>query len=62
MENTPIPTKPWYESKTIWIALIQAVIAVVIVVSTQYPAIGGLLVLKSILDILNRFVTGLPIA
>lgn len=49
--------KSFFQSKTIWIALIQGAIAVVMVIQGQYPDLGGVLVVKSILDVVLRFVT-----
>lgn len=44
-------------SRTFWIAVVQAAIAVVIVFDTQYPNIGILLMAKSVLDIVLRVIT-----
>lgn len=49
--------KKWYESKTLWIAVMQGVIGVVVVLETQYPSIGAVAVAKSILDIALRTIT-----
>lgn len=46
-----------FKSKTFWIAVIQAVIGIVVVFSDAYPAIGGLLIAKSVLDVILRTVT-----
>lgn len=55
-------TKKWYESKTVWIAVIQAAMGLAIALQGVYPAAGSLLVLKSVLDILNRFLTQGPVS
>jgi len=52
--------KSIFKSKTFWIAVVQSIVAIVVVVEAQYPelqAIGGVLVLKSILDIVLRQIT-----
>lgn len=48
--------KPW-QSKTLWIALFQAVLGFVVVLESQYPTIGYVVVLKSALDIAIRMMT-----
>ena len=50
-------TKKWYQSKVIWLSIIQAVAGVVTVFATQYPDIGGILILKSALDFYLRYTT-----
>ena len=49
--------KSLLQSKTFWLAVIQALIGIVAVFATTYPSIGGLLVAKSVLDIVLRMVT-----
>ena len=49
--------KSIFTSKTFWIAVIQAVIGIVVVFSDAYPAIGGLIIAKSVLDVILRTVT-----
>jgi len=46
------------QSKTFWIAVIQAVIGIITVFSGAYPSIGELLIAKSVLDVIMRAVTG----
>ena len=53
--------KKWYESKTIWIAIIQGIIGILITFSTQYPNCGELLMAKSIIDSLLRLLSDKPI-
>lgn len=64
-QNIPVtqeqPKKPWYKSRTIQIAIIQAVIGIVVIFATQYPAIGWISILKSVLDVALRFYTVLPV-
>ena len=50
--------KKWYQSKIIWIAVIQAVIAIVALFISAIPEWAGqLLLAKSVLDIVLRAVT-----
>jgi hypothetical protein len=57
-----IQAKPFWQSKTLWLAIIQAVVGVFAVVSTSYPTLGWIVVAKSILDVILREVTNQPIA
>lgn len=57
-------TKKLLQSKTFWLAIIQAVIGIVVVFTTAYPelqAVGSIAIAKSLLDILLRTVTQMPI-
>lgn len=52
--------KRWYQSRTIWIALIQAIIGIITIFTDNFPSseyVGGLLIAKSFLDIANRLIT-----
>jgi hypothetical protein len=59
--NKNMDSKKWYASKTIWIALLQFIGGGLVVLSTNYPAIGVLGMLKSVIDILVRYNTASPI-
>lgn len=53
-----------FKSKTVWIAILQAVAAVLLVVEANDPtlqSVGGWLLAKSGLDILLRIATNKPI-
>lgn len=50
-------TKRWYESRTIWLAILQGVSGIIIALNTQYPELGGLLVAKAIVDVVIRITT-----
>ena len=50
-------TKVWYQSKTLWIALAQGVIGVLVVVQTSNPDLGWIVIVKSVLDIYIRSIT-----
>lgn len=52
-----INMKSLLKSKTFWIAVLQAVAGIAVVFSTAYPQIGGLILAKSILDVILRVVT-----
>jgi len=57
-------TKSLLQSKTFWIATIQAVIGIIAVFTTAYPelqVVGGIAVAKSILDIVLRYITVAPV-
>lgn len=49
--------KNWYQSKTIWLAIVQAAIALVMVFSDANPTVAGWIMAKSVLDILLRYIT-----
>lgn len=49
--------KSLFKSKTFWIAVLQAVAGIAVVFSSAYPEIGGLILAKSVLDVLLRVVT-----
>ena len=53
--------KDWWLSKTLWVAVIQFVIAGLMVTSTNHPELGWILMLKSILDFILRLITTEPI-
>ena len=53
--------KSLFQSRTFWLAVLQAVAGIVVVFSTAYPTVGGLLVAKSIVDIILRVVTTQPV-
>lgn len=57
--------KSWYQSKTIWIAVIQGILGVVVAFTTIDPAvstIGWIAAGKAILDMVLRSLTTTPIA
>lgn len=53
--------KKWYLSRTIVLAILQGILGVIVVVETQYPTAGTLLIVKSILDTVLRFATTQPV-
>jgi hypothetical protein len=52
--------KSWYSSKTIWLAVIQAVLGILAAIRVENPSlfdVGVFLILKSVLDIGLRLLT-----
>lgn len=54
--------KSIFQSRTFWLAVVQAAIGAVVVFGTQYPGIGELAIAKSALDILLRYLTTEPVS
>ena len=58
------PVKRWYESRTIWVAVLQAfggLLAVVIAADPGVQTAGGIAMMKSAIDVLLRFLTNVPV-
>lgn len=51
----------WYQSKTILLAIAQAIVGLSIALESHYGAIGAILIVKAAADIALRMVTSLPI-
>lgn len=49
--------KAWYESKTIWIALLTGVMGIITAVETEYKLPGLLITAKSLIDMWLRLNT-----
>ena len=49
--------KKLFESKTIWVAIIQGALGVILVLQTEYPLLGEIAVAKSMLDVALRLLT-----
>jgi hypothetical protein len=49
--------KHWYQSKTIWIAILQGIAGIMVAVATEYQGLGSLMIVKSIVDIIIRYIT-----
>lgn len=56
-----IEEKKWYESKTIWVAIITGAMGITVAVQTSFPAVGWVITLKALLDLALRFATTEPI-
>lgn len=59
-----VQPKKWYESRTLWIAVAQAVVGIIVVITNEFPdaeIVGSLVALKSVFDIGLRFMTDVPI-
>ena len=53
--------KTLIESRTFWLAIAQAVGAVLIVALTELDMMGGVLIVKSVVDIVLRLSTDSPV-
>jgi hypothetical protein len=49
-------------SKVFWVAILQGILGVVVVVSTSIPGVGWLMILKTIIDIALRMLTTQPVS
>lgn len=54
-------TKSLIQTKTFWIAVLQAVVGIIGIFSNTYPTTGWLLTAKSVLDVVNRLYTTQPV-
>ena len=57
MENEPTENKKWWKSKTIIIAVLQAVVGIIAAFIVQFPGLAYLITSKSIIDVIIRVVT-----
>jgi len=53
--------KSIFASKTFWLAVLQAAAGIVVVFMGVYPSVGGLIIAKSVLDIVLRAFTYQPV-
>ena len=53
--------KDWYKSKTIRVAILQAIAGILAVVLTEYDVAGSAVIVKALLDIALRYITKEPI-
>ena len=53
--------KNWFNSRTVWLAVIQFVIGGLVVIQAQYPELGFIVMVKSVLDMLLRILTDKPL-
>jgi len=53
--------KKWYESKTMWVAILQGVFGILLAFETQYGGVGFIILGKSIIDFWLRYLTTKPI-
>lgn len=44
-----------------WVALLQGILGILVVVEAENPALGGIIIGKSILDAILRYITTKPI-
>ena len=50
-----------FTSKTFWLAVLQGILGVLVVIGTQVPELGWVTILKSIIDIGLRMMTTEPV-
>ena len=53
--------KKWIKSKTIWLAILQSIVAIAGIWSNTYPTVSWLLIAKSGVDVILRYMTSEPI-
>ena len=53
--------KPWYESKTLWYAIITGLVGIFGVLSHDYPTVGWIIYGNSVLTFALRLITNSPI-
>lgn len=53
--------KSLFATKTFWLATTQALAGVVAIYATTYNDIGGLMIAKSVLDVILRSITSEPV-
>lgn len=49
--------KSIFQSRTFWLAVLQAIVGILVVFMSAYPEVGQLLVAKSVIDVILRVVT-----
>lgn len=54
--------KSIFKSKVFWIAVVQGIIGVLVVMETNMPEIGWIAIVKSVLDMGMRMITTAPVA
>lgn len=50
------------KSKVFWVAILQGIFGVVVVLESAYPAVGWVAIAKSVVDIILRGMTTTPVA
>lgn len=50
-----------YKSKTVWLGVITFVAGGFMALESSYPAIGGVVMAKAVLDVVLRYITTEPI-
>ncbi len=56
-----VAPKSIFESKNFWVAVIQGMAGILLVVMEHYPNLGYLMVAKSAVDVVLRFLTNRPV-
>jgi len=49
--------KKWHQSKTIRLAILQALLGLLVAFGTEYPEAGGIVLAKSAVDVIIRAIT-----
>lgn len=58
---TEVPSKAWYTSKTIWIALATALLGILTTVQAQYPDLGWIVTGIGVVNFFLRMTTATAI-
>jgi len=58
MENNH---KPFWRSRTIIVAFVQGLAGLAVALATEYPTVGWIAILKSVVDVALRFATSSPL-
>lgn len=54
-------TKKWYESKTVWLGVITAIVGIFSFLESQYPQMGIFVTLSGVMGIVLRVFSSTPI-
>jgi len=49
------------QSKVFWVAVLQGIFGIILVLETEVPELGWVAIAKSVLDVGLRFVTSMPV-
>lgn len=61
--TTPVTVtpKPWYQSKTLWFAVLTGLSGIIAALESQFPTAGILVSIASVVNIILRFATTAPL-
>jgi len=54
--------KSIFESKTFWLAVVQGIAGILVVIESSHPGVGSIIIAKSFVDIMLRYLTTQSIA
>lgn len=57
-----VSPKSIFESKTFWVACIQGLAGIMVVLLEHYPNLGYLMIAKSFIDVIVRFLSSRPVS